>query len=90
MARTAQNLLDDFDGEIGAAIASAYAWKTLRNLAATEEPIMTALNRNARSWNLIMHALQLTFFVTLGRIFDRRKDTFTIDRFLKECGPGQS
>jgi hypothetical protein len=78
-------LLDEFDGEVGAAIASYYAWKTLRDRIATDREILDALNHNPRSWTLFMHTLQLTFFVTLGRIFDRTKGTFTVHRFLAVC-----
>lgn len=67
------SLLKEFRGEVNVAATSFYAWKNINNLAANDQALFQALQRNALSWNIIAHALQITFFTSLGRLFDRDK-----------------
>jgi hypothetical protein len=83
--KNVRDLLNEFDAEVGAAIGSFHAWKAVNQLAAMDAPIHRGLNANARSWNLFLHACQVTLFVTLGRVFDRTRGTFTVHRFLADC-----
>jgi AbiU2 len=80
-----RDLLNEFDAEIGAAIGSFHAWKAINQLAAMAREIHRGLNANARFWNLFLHTCQVTLFVTLGRIFDRTRGTFTVHRFIADC-----
>jgi len=85
LAKTVQELLDEFDAELAAAIGSFHSWKAVNQLAAMRPELLRTLNANARSWNAIMHSHQVTLFVVLGRIFDTNKGTFNVHKFLDGC-----
>ena len=79
------NLLKEYRGEVNVAATSFYAWKNINNLAANDPALFRALQRNAMSWNIIAHALQITFFTALGRFFDRDKRSLTVTTFIHKC-----
>ena len=66
-------------------MSSFYAWKTINNLAASDQEVFRALNRHALSWRIITHSLQVTFFAALGRIFDRDARSVTVRGLLAVC-----
>ncbi len=67
-------------------ILSCYIfWKMLQDRPTAEKDLLKALNRTPLSWILIRHSLQVTLFITLGRIFDLDSDAFSVDDLLKCC-----
>ncbi|MDF3831445.1 hypothetical protein P3W85_00485 [Cupriavidus basilensis] len=80
-----EELLKEYRGEVNVAASSFYAWKNINNLAANDTALFQALQRNALSWNLIVHALQIAFFSALGRLFDRDKRSLTARTFISQC-----
>lgn len=78
-------LLKEYRGDVNIAVSSFYAWKTINNLAASDQEVFRALNRHALSWRIITHSLQVTFFAALGRIFDRDARSVTVRRLLAVC-----
>src|SRR5260370_10475238 len=82
---TVQRLLDDFDNEVHVASTSFYVWKCINNVAASDPAVSAALSRNGTTWAITLHALQVTFLVALGRIFDRNPRSFTVHHFIGEC-----
>lgn len=78
-------LLKEYRGDVNIAVSSFYAGKTINNLAASDQTVFCALNRNALSWRIIVHSLQVTFFAALGRIFDRDAQSVSVHRLLGVC-----
>ena len=74
-----------FASEISIAEDSCYAWKSINSLSSSDPEINSALNENALSWVIIDHSLLCTLFITLGRIFDKRTDSFSVYKFLDTC-----
>jgi len=79
------NLLKHFKSEVTTATVSFFAWKNINNLAAQDRSVYDALNRNALSWGALTHSLQITFLVTIGRIFDMDTGALSLRSFLRKC-----
>lgn len=80
-----ENLIQEYRNETYIATISFYAWRQINNLAVTDRNIYGVLQRNAQSWGIIAHSLQVTFFVALGRLFDRDPRSLTAISFLTRC-----
>jgi len=80
-----EKLYKEFQSELNIACSSFYTWKNIRNIAAGDKKVHHALNRNPLSWNIILISLQSTFFITIGRLFDTDKRSFSVHTFLREC-----
>jgi len=83
-------LLREYRGEVNVASSSFYAWKNINNLAANNPALFQALQRNALSWNIFAHSLQIAFFSALGRLFDRDARSLTARTFISKCAAAQS
>lgn len=77
--------LEEYRNEVDITAWSYYAWKNIRQAAASSEDNVRALNANSWFWNISLHSLQVTFFVALGRIFDNDKRSLGADTFIKKC-----
>lgn len=75
----------EYCNEVHKILASFLFWRMLRNRTASEDELLNALNKTPTSWIFIQHSLQVTFFITLGRVFDIDNDAFSIDDLLKCC-----
>jgi hypothetical protein len=76
-------MFDSVRGDVEAAIKSNYAYFTIHRLAAADRKILDKYQRAAHFWTLNTYALQTTFFIAFGRIFDERKDCFSIQKLVK-------
>src|SRR4051812_21315181 len=65
-------------GDVEGAIASHTAYFKMRSLAATDNKVLQKYNRTPDLWRLNAHAYQTTFFISLGRVFDKRNDAWSI------------
>lgn len=74
--------LDIFGSEVGIAAQNFHSFLELSRLAKRKR-VYSALNSKAAFWNIHTHAVQLTFFIVLGRIFDTGKDVHGWSRLLK-------
>lgn len=74
-----------FSSEVTAASWAFFVWKGINDIASNDQQIYSAINGNALTWNVILHSLQNTFLITLGRLFDGDDDTFSVDKFLCFC-----
>jgi hypothetical protein len=70
-------------GDVEVAIKSNNTYLTIHNLVAAESEIYEEVNRHADFWNLNSYALQTTFFIAFGRIFDKRTDSFSVQRLVE-------
>jgi len=80
-----EELYKVFQEELNIACSSFYTWKNIRNIAAGDKKVHRALNRTPLSWNIILISLQSTFFITIGRLFDKDKRSFSVHMFLRKC-----
>jgi AbiU2 len=80
-----ESLIEEYRNEVATATAAYFAQKALNNLAVDDDNIYRALNDFALSWRIVRQALQTTFFVTLGRIFDRDNRSLTLQSLLSRC-----
>ncbi|EDY82204.1 hypothetical protein VDG1235_1824 [Verrucomicrobiia bacterium DG1235] len=80
-----RSLLSKFNEEVVALSSTFYTWKGIHDIAYECSEIERTLNLDAETWNIILHSLQVTHFMTLGRIFDIDGDAFSIHKLLREC-----
>jgi hypothetical protein len=57
----------------------------LHDRPASDKDLLKALNITPLSWILIRHSLQVSLFITLGRIFDLDNKAFSVDDLLRYC-----
>jgi len=83
LGTTAERMHKHFENEVTALAQSYYAWKSINNIASGNEDIYHGLHDTAICWNIILHSLQTTFFITLGRIFDTDTKVFSVHSYLR-------
>jgi len=69
-------------GDVEVAINSNHAYLAINNLIVAERAIYDKVNRFPDFWRLNAYALQTTFFIAFGRIFDSRHDSLSIEKFV--------
>lgn len=74
--------LEIFRVEVESAIQFCYAFLTLHASLAKDKKAHDIVNRTPLFWNTNLAALQSSFFITLGRIFDQNSP-HNVDRILK-------
>ncbi|MCV6610433.1 MAG: hypothetical protein OIF55_06660 [Amphritea sp.] len=77
--------LEYFRSEINKATASYAAWKSFHDICVENKDAYKSFNRNATYWNITQYALQQSFFITLGRIFDTNSKSVSIFRLVRTC-----
>jgi len=76
--------LEVFRSEAEAGAQYFYTYLTFNALLADNENYLKAVNRTPRFWKTVVSALQVSFFMVLGRIFDQdqRKSNHNVDMLL--------
>ena len=80
-----KEILDMFHQELTLACQSFFAWKSIHNIVSADKEIFKSINTNALSWNLLLHSLQATFIITIGRIFDTDPNSFSVHKVFRCC-----
>lgn len=80
-----EELIDAFRSEVDTAACSYYTWKGINDVASLDAKVLQRLHANALVWNTIVHSLQVTFLVVLGRIFDGDNRSLTVKSFVGKC-----
>ena len=73
-----------FNRDVEIAIREFFLCKGIYGIASKDKEGLSTLERNPLSWNTILHSLQCTFFVSLGRLFEG-DETISADKFLRTC-----
>ena len=73
-----------FNRDVEIAIRGFFLCKGIYDVANKDKERISSLERNPLSWNVILHSLQCTFFVSLGRLFEG-DETISADKFLRTC-----
>jgi hypothetical protein len=68
--------------DVQSAIETFYTYVEIHNFAAENDIVYRRMNKHPTFWNIQLHALQATFFITLSRIFDSGKDVHSIHKLL--------
>ena len=71
-------------GDVESAIRTNFTYLTIHRLAAEDPLIFDKYDRFAEFWNLNSYSLQTTFFVTFGRIFDTRRDVYSVHKVVDD------
>jgi hypothetical protein len=71
-------------GDVETAIKSNLTYLTVHRLAAENADIFDKYNRFAEFWMVNAYSLQTTFFVTFGRIFDTRRDVYSVQKVVED------
>lgn len=74
-----------FENEVTSAAIAFYTWKGINDVASQDERIRAALNKDAAVWNAILHSLQTTALITIGRIFDTDHGALSVHTLLRKC-----
>lgn len=69
-------------GDVEAAIKSNHTYLTAHNLIVGDREIYEKVNRFAEFCNLTFYALQTTFFIAFGRVFDNRDDSISVQKLV--------
>lgn len=83
--KNVEEALDIFQSEVTSTAWSFYVWKHFNNIAFSDRAIIEVLNQNPIAWNAILHSLQSTFFIKIGRLFDIDTDSFSFHSFIRFC-----
>ncbi len=73
-----------FNRDVEIAIRVFFLWKGMYDIVSKNNETLSALEKNTLSWNTILHSLQCTFFISLGRLFEG-DEAVSADKFLRTC-----
>lgn len=82
---TIDELKTQYFEEVESAIHSYLLWRSIHDVAASNPNVHRAMNHDAAFWNMMLHSLQTTFLITIGRLFDDDKTNFSAHTFLTGC-----
>jgi len=77
-------LFQEFENELSTALASFLLWKKIHESTGNKK-IVSAFNNTPTSWIIIRHSLQVTFFITLHRMFETGKEHASVEHLLSIC-----
>ncbi|MCG9542548.1 hypothetical protein L1D37_02015 [Vibrio sp. Isolate33] len=83
--KNVDDYLKEFSNEVAILTIAHFTWKYVNSIASADKQILAALNRTPSSWNIFLHSLQTTTFISLGRIFDSNGGSFSIHRLARYC-----
>ncbi|MDP2502153.1 hypothetical protein BCT47_18360 [Vibrio splendidus] len=83
--KSVDDYLKEFSNEVAVLTKAHFTWKYVNAVASADKQILTALKRTPSSWNIFLHSLQTTTFISLGRIFDPNSNSFSIHRLARYC-----
>ena len=69
-------------GDVETAIKSNSGYWKINNIARDNPKVFEKYNQHAHFWTLTSYALQSTFFISFGRIFDDRRDVFSVQKLV--------
>jgi hypothetical protein len=69
--------------DVRAATTSHFIYLAIHNASDSELDIREKLRRSPEFWSTVMFSLQTTFFVSIGRLFDKRRDALSVESLLK-------
>ena len=80
-----EDYLREYTDEVAILTQSYFVWKLLNQHIQSNPDLFKVLNENSSTWSVILHSLQVTTFMSLGRIFDTDGNAFSINRLISYC-----
>jgi hypothetical protein len=80
-----EELHQAYSSEVMITCQAFVAMKNLKSIPFHDRDTHRRMNKNARTWNIITHSLQVTTFIALGRIFDESSDSHSVHSLLNYC-----
>lgn len=77
--------LNVIEKNLDEAIGAYFVYDNIMQKAVVDKSFLIKLNQNSYFWHYILYSLQTTYFMSLGRIFDQRRGTLSINVFLNKC-----
>jgi hypothetical protein len=74
---------DIISNEVLGATTAFYRSREINRFGLEGHEKLQKLNRDGHFWNFELYALQTTWFIVLGRIFDRSSGAYSIHDFLQ-------
>jgi len=71
-------------GDVETAVKSNHTYLTINNLVVADSELGHKINRFPDFWTLNRLALQTTFFIAFGRLFDKRRDAWSVPKLVDE------
>jgi hypothetical protein len=76
--------LDQFGRDVSTGLQTLFTYLAFHSAAHGKKAIISRLNETPLFWNTTMYALQCTYFVVLGRIFDNHS-AHNIGKLMRLC-----
>jgi hypothetical protein len=76
-------LFEAMRADVAAAVKSNLIYLTIHNVRASALDIQEKLGTFPEFWTTVMFSLQTTFFVSLGRLFDRDSNALSVKKLLE-------
>lgn len=83
--KSVDDYLKEYSNEVAILTKAHFTWKFVNSVASADKEILAALNRTPSSWNVFLHSLQTTTFISLGRIFDSNGGSFSVHGLARYC-----
>lgn len=77
--------LREYSNEVAILTRTYFTWKVINVSASQDKQALAALNKASSTWSVVLHSLQTTMFISLGRVFDIDAEAFSIHKFVKYC-----
>ena len=77
--------LNQIEKNLDEAIGAYFVYDNIMLKAYKDEKFLERLNQNLYFWHYIIHSLQTTYFMCLGRIFDNSGKALSINAFINKC-----
>lgn len=67
-------------------IASSYfSWKSFHDELCKSKKVADCFNDSSYYWSTVQYSLQLTTFISIGRLFDTDGQSFNLNRIINNC-----
>ncbi|MCU8120428.1 hypothetical protein M2H59_21635 [Vibrio vulnificus] len=83
--KSIDDYLKEYANEVAILTKAHFTWKYINSVAFEDKDVIAAMNRTPSSWNIFLHSLQTTTFISLGRIFDTSGKSFSIHKLARFC-----
>ena len=74
-----------YNDEVFSTTHSFFTHLYFHQVASTSNSYLIHLNKNPYFWNTVLHSLQLTFIISLGRIFDNAPNAYSVSKLINYC-----
>ena len=80
-----KDLIDRIQTEVDICGIAYYQWKEIHNYCSSVSPQPRTLTVHSSFWAATLASLQNTYILGLSKLFDKSKNSFSLDTVLKHC-----